>query len=228
MSHIPKGLLVQKETDVVISEIPTLEAIYEALVLPETAIEADMDIDIARRHAQIQIALIQIGTQLGFRTWIAHNDKGIVYNSRRIGEMENVLTRLADVKILEAFEEARRAATQIDCIWFKNSRLMPAVIEIEHSTGVRSGLTRMKHFFDTAPPVPARWVIAAPDEDREKVMRESNLPQFASLNARYFPYSAIEELYYLCQKRRIRGVNEEFLDSFMEPCLPLLSSSSNN
>jgi hypothetical protein len=30
---------------------------------------------IKRRHSQIQIALIKIGEQLGFRTWIAQNDK---------------------------------------------------------------------------------------------------------------------------------------------------------
>jgi len=44
------------------------------------------------------------------------------------------------------------------------------------------------------------------------------VPQFASLKVRYFPYSAIEELYSLCERRRISGdaINEKFLDSFME------------
>jgi type II restriction enzyme len=223
-----EGVLKRRETQIVISEIPTLEAIYEALVVPDAVIEPGMNIDMQRRHTQIQIALIVIGKQLGFRTWVAHNDKGIIYNDQRLGEMEGVIARLDDVRLLEAFEEARQAAQLIDCIWFKNARLMPAVIEIEHSTGVRSGLTRMKNFQDTAPPVPARWVIAAPDEDRDKVMRECNLPQYASLDARYFPYSAVEELYYLCQRRKIRGVTEEFLDCYMEPCLPVLDSAGQN
>lgn len=214
-----EGIVVKKDTKVVISEIPTVEAIYEAIVLPEAVIEPGMDIAIARRHAQIQVALVKIGTQLGFKSWVAQNDRGIVYDDRRLGEMEGVIARLDDVRLLEAFAEARRAASLIDCVWFKNARLMPAVIEIEHSTGVRSGLTRMKNFKDTAPAVNARWVIAAPDEDREKVMRECNLQQFTDLNARYFPYSAIEELYYLCQKRKITGVTEDFLDCYMEPCL---------
>ena len=181
-----------------------------------------MNIEIARRHAQIQIALVEIGTQLGYRTWVAHNDKGIIYKDRRLGEMDGVLARLDDVRLLEAFDDARAAANLIDCIWFKNARLMPAVIEIEHSTGVRSGLTRMKAFQDLLPAFPTRWVVAAPDEDRDKVMRECNLPQFRSLNARYFPYSAVEELYYLCQKRKIKGVTEDFLDCYMEECLPAL------
>jgi type II restriction enzyme len=200
-----QGVLVEKNTNVVISELPSRDAIYEALVIPE-----------ARRHAQIQIALVEIGKQLGFRTWVAQNDRGIIYNEQPLGEMEGVIARLDDEQLLQAYGEARRAAQLIDCIWFKNGRLMPAVIEIEHSTGVRSGLTRMKNFQDHIPAFPTRWVIAAPDEDRDKVMRETSLPQFNSLNARYFPYSAVDELYYLCQKRKIQGVSEAFLDSYME------------
>jgi hypothetical protein len=223
-----QGLLAQKDTDIVISEIPTVEAIYEAIVLPEAVVSSGLNLGLARRHAEIQIALVMIGRQLGFRTWVAQNDRAIKYNEQRLGEMDGVVARLDDIRLLESWAEARAAANLIDCIWFKNARLMPAVIEIEHSTGVRSGLTRMKNFQDKFTEFPTRWVIAAPDEDRGKVMRECNLEQFASLNARYFPYSAIVELYSLCQKRKIRGVTEEFLDSYMEPCLPALEANSQN
>lgn len=37
----------------------------------------------------------------------------------------------------------------------------------------------------------------------------------------FFPYSAIEELYALCQRRKIRGVSKEFLDCYMEKTLQL-------
>jgi len=33
----------------------------------------------------------------------------------------------------------------------------------------------------------------------------------------YFTYLAVEELIALCQRRKLIGVTEEFLDSFMEP-----------
>lgn len=101
---------------------------------------------------------------------------------------------------------------------------MPAVIEIEHTTGVTSGLTRMKNLQDMLPPFATRWVVAAPDEDRDKVMQETNKPMFQGLRTWFFPYSAIEELYSLCQRRKItqQSVNEPFLEAFMEPCLPAL------
>ena len=156
---------------------------------------------------------------MGFRTWVAHNDKAIEYNGKKLGETEGVIFRLEDIPLLTAFNDAVRAALFIDIIWFRNSKFMPAVIEIEHTTRVTSGLARMKNFQDHLPKFDSRWVIAAADEDRDLVITECNKPQFRSLNAQFFPYSAIEELYSLCQRRKIMGINDEFLDCFMEPSL---------
>ncbi len=219
-----QAVTMQKaETDIVISEVANVDVVYEALVLPDSTVH-EIDIDIKRRHAQIQIALIKIGEQLGFRTWIAQNDKGIIYKDQRIGEMTGVVQSLQDEKIISAFDGASKAAHLIDCIWFKNGRLMPAVMEVEHSTGVTSGLARMKNLQDAIPAMRTRYVIVAHDDDRDKVMRETNKPQFKSLDTKFFPYSAVEELYALCERRKIRGVSEEFLDSFMESTLQLTSA----
>lgn len=120
---------------------------------------------------------------------------------------------------MTAYDDAIQAALLIDCIWFKNGKLMPAVMEVEHSTGVTSGLSRMKNFKDKFPPFPARYLIVAPDEDRDKVIKEANKPQFGDLDTKYFTYSTVEELYALCQRRKLKGVTVEFLDCFMEPIL---------
>ncbi|MRX38015.1 restriction endonuclease [Flavobacterium sp. LC2016-23] len=214
------GVIEKINTEIVISEMPALDAFYDSLVLTENNIEAkELDIAIQRRHAQIQIALYFIGHQLNFRTWIAQNDKGILYQNKKIGEYDGVISSLKDEKLMSAYGDAVQAALLIDCIWFKNGTLMPAVMEIEQSTGVTSGLSRMKNFKDKFPPFPTRYVIVAPDEDRAKVIREANKPQFKDLNTRYFPYSAVEELYALCQRRKIKGISEEFLDCYMEPIL---------
>ena len=215
------GIAGHTEVDVVISEMPNIDAYYESLTLPDTITNESLDIEVQRRHAQIQIALIMIGKQPGFRTWIAQNDKGIIYNQKRIADLDGVVASLQEERVIARFEEegAIRAARLIDCIWFKNGRLMPAVMEIEHTTGITSGLSRMKRLQDTITPFPSRYVIVAADEDRDRVVREISLPQFSTLNARYFPYSAVEELYALCQRRKIRGVTEEFLDCYMEEIL---------
>jgi type II restriction enzyme len=211
------GVIGKTDTEIVISEVPNVEIFYDALTVPDDILAGELDIDIQRRHAQMQIALISIGHQLGYKTWIAQNDKGIIYNNRRLGEMDGVIPSLqSSGTVISPFTDALRSALLIDCIWFKNARLMPAVIEVEHSTGVTSGLTRMKGLQDVLPPFPTRYVIVAPDEDRDKVVREANRSQFLSLDTRFFPYSSVEELYALCQRRKIRGVSEEFLDCYME------------
>lgn len=218
----PQGEVRIEKTDVVVSEIPGVQTVYEALTLPTGEIRAaGLDIELARRHAQIQVALVMIGTQLGYRTWVARNDRGIVYDNKRLGEMNGVVAELEGEKLISPHEGAVRAAALIDCIWFRNAKFMPAVIEIEHTTGVTSGLTRMKNLQDALPPFSTRWVVAAPDEAREKVTHEANKEMFRSLKTWFFPYSGIEELYALCQRRHLtqRSVNEEFLESFMEPCL---------
>jgi type II restriction enzyme len=219
------GILTESKVSsgLAVSEILTQSAIYDSLAITKASVPADMDINIKRRHLQIQIALIEIGNHLGFNTWIAHNDKGFKYGDKTVGELDGVVANLADEQVLAAYNEAQKAAHLIDCIWFKDGKRMPAVMEVEQSTGVTSGLIRMKNFQDSGPGLAdIRWVIVAADEDREKVIRKANVEQFSTLDTRYFSYSAVEELYDLCKRRKLSkmAVNEAFLDCFLEPCLP--------
>lgn len=204
--------------DQAISEIPLQTVTYDSLAI--TSPDSGIDIAVKRRHLQMQVALIEIGQKLGFRTWVAHNDKGYQYGGTTVGQLPGVIPKLSEEKVLSAYQEAINAAMLIDCIWFKNGRLMPAVMEVEHSTGITSGLTRMKKFQDAAPALAGiRWVIVAADEDRNEVLRKASVQQFSSLNVKYFPYSAVEELYSLCNRRKLNSnaVNDDFLNCFMEP-----------
>lgn len=222
----PIGEIHRIDTDMVISEVPSKNAIYEALSLPDNYAKNDSsleDIEIIRRHAQIQFALVKIGHFLDFRTYVARNDQGIICENKRLGEHPSVVVDLSSERMLKEYPESVRNALLIDCIWFKNGRLMPAVIEIEHSTGVTSGLTRMMGFKNSFPPFPTRYVIAAPDELRDKVFRECTRRQFRDLNAKFFPYSAVEELYGFLSNRKVKGITDEFIDSFMENTQPHLN-----
>lgn len=78
--------LVKLEDVEAISELPAQQVIYDALTGIDTAVKAELPIEVQRRHLQIQIALIEIGRALDFRTWIAQNDKGYQYGKTRIQE----------------------------------------------------------------------------------------------------------------------------------------------
>ena len=161
-----------------------------------------------------------IGEHLGFRTWVASNDRSIEYAGQKISLRDAVISDLGAEQVLTAYPDAVKSARFIDCIWFQNGKLMPTVMEVEHSTGVTLGLARMKGFYDLSPKLQnIRWTIVAPDEDREKVIQEAKREQFRPLNAKYFPYSAVEELFSLCERRKPKGVTDAFLDCFMVDCL---------
>lgn len=212
------GVLVQKQVEnMAVSEIPMQSVVYDNLVLPETMTMGPLGIEVVRRHTQIQIALYLIGLQLGYRTWIAQNDMGISYQGEPLINHTGIIQSLSnDANVVSSFH-AEQQAKLIDCIWFQNSRHMPAVMEVEHTTGVFSGLNRMLGLYNAIPALrDVRYVIVAPDEDRDMVVERINYPQFKVLDARYFPYSCVEELYYICTHRNLHGVNQEFLDCYME------------
>ena len=64
-----------------------------------------------------------------------------------------------------------------------------------------------------------RWVIVGEESLRNKVVELANQEQFRDMKTRFMSYGAVEELFSLCQRRRIRGVNDVFLDCFMESCI---------
>lgn len=213
---------VLKKTDV-IYDISALshDVIQRGIELDNFTAIPEMTIVQKREHVRIQIALVLIGQQLGFRTWVAQNDHGVECEGKRLVEMDGVIDRLSSEQVISSYPKGVEAAKFIDCIWFRNGKLMPAVMEIEHSTGINSGLSRMKGFYDVGPQLrDIRWTIVAPDDDRERVLKKAQAPQFSELKTKYFPYSAVMELYSLCERRKIKGVNDEFLDCFMEDCCP--------
>jgi hypothetical protein len=215
------GVLIERKVDMVISELATGDAIYNqvdigSVVSPQAAAQG-LSIEDVRRHAQMQVALIRIGQQLGFRTYVAANDQHLKVEGVHIRDMDSVVQSLSSEQVLGSYASAQSAGRLIDCIWFRNGRLMPAVIEVEHSTGVRSGLDRMLTFHNTGPALrDIRWTIVAPDEDRSKVISICQEQQFRPLAPRFFSYSAVEELYSLVQRRKPLGITDEFLDCFME------------
>ena len=211
------GILVEKKVNMAISEIPTASVVYDAIVPACSTREGITDINVARRHIEIQIALYLIGLQLHYRTWIAQNDLGTLFHDKPLVEHEGIVKSLDDIALVSPFDGAVNAAKFIDCIWFENNHLIPAVMEVEHTTGVTSGLDRMLNFKKRIPPIEGtRYVIVAPDDDRDEVFDKCNKPAFREMNPKYFPYSSVEELYDLCRRRKIHDVNEGFIDCFME------------
>ena len=75
---------------------------------------------------------------------------------------------------------------------------------------------KMLRVWEYAGAIRIRYVIVAPDEERDMVVDKINRPEFRDPDARYFPYSSVEELYSICKRKKLSGVTENFLDCYME------------
>ena len=217
--HTKEEIGRKEVNDMVITEVER-EFRIDSLLLTENVENnsGKIDIKIQRRHAQIQLLLIKCAESMGLTSWVAKNDQGIRFDGKRLVELDSVIKDLASVTALQGYVDAAPAGELIDLIWFsKDQKKIPAIIEIEHSTGVTSGLNRMKGFLKEAPELAhMTYIIAAPDEIREQVFQKASKPQFSDMNIKYLPYSAVEDMYLLCQ-RNLRGIdNIKFFHTFLE------------
>lgn len=215
--HQP-GTLVKKELEnLAINEVPLKNVVYDALELPPHVVhDGTVDTDESRIHLQMQMAIYEIGRALQLETYIAQNDQGAIYKGSILSEHPGIITDLKEMTMVGPFDGAAYAGRLIDAIWF-GERSIPAIFEVENSTGVTSGLTRMQNFKKHLPSYEEmRFVIVAPDDLREKVTREINKVEFASLQAFFMPYSSVSEFLGLCQSRKLTGVSSAFLETFLE------------
>jgi type II restriction enzyme len=219
------GKVEKASIEFVVSEKVT---VLETITLPAKALSAsEEEQEELREHIRVQNNLRIIGWALGFRTYIAKDNQSVKIKDKPFRTLDGVVTDLGNHTIISSNHEACRAGRLLDCVWFENSKMMPAVFEVEDTTGVTSGLSRMMDFWEHAKAYKTRWVIVAPDHDRAKVMEEIMKPQFKALDARFLPYSNVQTLVALAQGGKLNGTNDQFLDGFMERPDGLLNISAN-
>lgn len=213
----PAGQIARKDYRQVISEVELGMDFGNIGITPAMLSQEFDSIETKKVHTQMQVALVRIGWALGCRTWVAKNDRPIRVEDTRLGDLEGVIPSLDEVTILYD-QESKKVASLIDCIWFSTDfKYVPAVIEVEHTTGVTSGLTRMLKLKQAIPSVTANYAIVAPDDIRNRVVSEANSAAFRLLKTRYMAYSTIRELYGLIQRYSLSNVVQRtFIEPFME------------
>jgi type II restriction enzyme len=214
----PLGAWRTTEYEELVSEALDLGVEFGRITITEADLGTEFEnIEAKTTHTQMQIALIEIGNALNFQTWIARNDRSIQVRDTTLGNLEGVIQSLEDVGIFFRRDMKEKAAL-IDSIWFaEDGSRIPAVLEIEHSTGVTSGLTRMSKLRETLGDITPTYTVVAPDQLRNKVVKEANDRLFRALKVRFMPYSTVRELYGLVKRYPLSGiVDTQFVRAFME------------
>ena len=136
----------------------------------ETPNEGEM-----RESLQIQAALAEIGTRMGFQIWLPRADRGRVLTKWKpdTGVLIEELPVGFDQTTMKTIE-------QIDVLWLKKRTIVRA-FEVEHTTSIYSGILRMADLLAMQPNLKIKLHIVAPASRREKVFQEIRRPVFALL-----------------------------------------------
>lgn len=149
-----------------------------------------------RQSIKIQASLCAIGSRMGLNIWVPRADRQAVAAQLSDGDQE----ALIDILPLNYDDATLRTIEQIDVIWLKK-RSMARAFEVEHTTAIYSGLLRMADLLALQPNMDIRLHIVAPEERRDKVLREISRPVFSLLDrgplyesCSYLSYEAVEEI----------------------------------
>lgn len=170
-------------------------------------------------HEEIQNLLLRMGADMGFDVWVARNDKG-----RAAVDALEAAGRLRKELPTQFDEATNRTIEHIDVLWLR-ANAIEAAFEIEHTTSIYSGLLRMSDLVAMQPNLNIRLYIVAPDEKRERVLKEIARPTFSRLPrplaeiCRFISYSSLRgasERY----AQVLAHLKPDFLDEIAETVYP--------
>lgn len=130
-----------------------------------------------RESIKIQATIARIGAEMGFSIWVPRSDRQKILTETP-SELHPVFLQNLP---LNYDDTTLRTIEQIDVIWLKG-RSMARAFEVEHTTAIYSGILRMADLLALQPNMDIRLHIVAPEEKREKVLREIKRPVFSLLD----------------------------------------------
>ncbi|HEX5285669.1 MAG TPA: type II restriction endonuclease [Polaromonas sp.] len=143
-------------------------------------------------HTEIQGWLRDLGIALGYRIWIASNDRGRAFAGGRLGD--GCLERLPlSLETLPSQDTIRL----IDILWLDVQGGVVAAFEVEHSTSIYSGIVRMLDLALAAPEhLASTYFLVAPDNREQDVRDQFARPAFSrvrELSLRFLSYSELRQ-----------------------------------
>ncbi|MBS2132138.1 type II restriction endonuclease (plasmid) [Burkholderia thailandensis] len=142
-------------------------------------------------HTEVQGWLRDLGHALGFRVWIATNDRSRPYDGGKLAD--GCLAELpASLNINGA-----DTVPLIDVIWLGSDESVAAAFEVEHTTSIYSGIVRLLDLaLGSVTSAQRHLYLVAPDAREDDVRSQLARPAFSrvsELGIKYLPYGALKE-----------------------------------
>ncbi len=168
-----------------------LQQVRDETTKAARALEAAREGD--ETHTEIQGWLRNLGRSLGFKVWVAANDRARAFGEGQLAD--GCLDTLPT-----AIENALAAETirLIDVLWLDEAeQRIEAAFEVEHTTSIYSGIVRMLDLaLGLAEGNSSAYFLVAPDEREKDVRLQFARPAFSratDLHLRYLPYSELRK-----------------------------------
>lgn len=182
---------------------------------PALIADAETPLTDGRQSIRIQAKIAQIGAEMGFRVWVPRNDRARVLE-RVSNDHQGAFLKILP---LNYDDTTLRTIEQIDVLWLKG-RSMARAFEVEHTTAIYSGLLRMADLLALQPNMDIRLHIVAPDEKRDKVLREIKRPVFSLLDRgplyEKCTYLSYDSLASLAEVPHLAHMSDSIIDEYEE------------
>jgi hypothetical protein len=156
-------------------------------------------------HIEMQWKLLNLGKKAGSKVWVPKNDQKKIADAYGYSDFEQEFSDGIDLQA--------KYVENIDVIWKEEFRI-DAAFEIEHSTGIYSGLLRFSDLKIVAPNSTYPLFIVAPISHRNRLKEQVTRPTFKKMdfiqNVRYLSYEAVNEIDKFFEKST-SGLNAELL-----------------
>ena len=168
------------------SELAKIREDAAALRLRSAQTEEDQS------HTEVQGWLRDLGKALGFKVWVASNDRSRAYCGGRLAD--GCLDALpVELESLTAADTIRL----IDVLWLDHADRVSAAFEVEHSTSIYSGIVRMLDLaFGASDGLTGRYFLVAPDRREADARAQLARPAFqrvSDLDVRFLSYSDLRD-----------------------------------
>jgi hypothetical protein len=180
--------------------------------------------DSTRKHTEIQHLLLKLGSSMGFNVWAARNDRNLEIGGEPLSELFDLERSLP-----MSFDQATmRTIEYIDVLWLSGHGI-EAAFEVESTTSVYSGLLRMSDLTVMQPNLDIPLYLVAPQNRRDKVIREVNRPTFSNRDRKTDLTEVCRYISFETLRERIEGieaniglsyVKPDFLEELSEDCYP--------
>ena len=143
-------------------------------------------------HIELQGWLRDLGLSLGFKVWVASNDRARNYADGKLGDrcLETLPPALMNLPGADTIRF-------IDILWLHSETLaVVAAFEVEHTTSIYSGILRLYDLARSESGSAVRGLyLVAPDKREQEVRDQLLRPAFrgvASLEVRFLPYGELK------------------------------------